>query len=129
MTILEPGGIVPHFEVTALDGRTVRYSTIWQRRMLVLIALPDAGQPGTDEYLSTLSASAPAFRDLETECVITRDVVPGLDAPGALIADQWGEIVFVVSEGAVVDLPPARELLEWAEHVRHRCPECEGEAR
>ena len=127
--MLERGGTVPHFEVTALDGRTFKYSTIWQRRMLVLIALPDAGLPGTDEYISALSASAPAFRDLETECVITRDIVPGINAPAALVADQWGEIVYAASARAVADLPPAGELLEWAEHVRHRCPECEGEAR
>jgi hypothetical protein len=127
--MLERGETVPHFEVTALDGRTFRYSTVWQRRMLVLIALPDADLPGTDEYISDLSASAPAFRDLETEFLITRDIVPGMDAPGALVADQWGEIAYVVSARAVADLPPAGELLEWAEHVRQRCPECEGEAR
>jgi hypothetical protein len=32
-------GYVPHFDVTTVDGRRVRYQEIWQRRNLVLLVV------------------------------------------------------------------------------------------
>ena len=127
--MLERGDSVPHFEVTAVDGRSVRYSAIWQRRNLVLIAFPDADMPAADHYLSSLTELRSDAMAQHTECIVTRDSVPGLPAPGVLVADQWGEIVCVMSAPAIAALPSAHELILWIEHVRQRCPECEGEAK
>jgi hypothetical protein len=60
---------------------------------------------------------------------MTRDDVPGLRAPGALVADRWGEIVYVAPIAEAAGSPTVAELLEWLEYVQHRCPECEGEAK
>ena len=38
--MVQRGDTVPHFRVTTLQAGTVQYSTIWQRRNLVLITLP-----------------------------------------------------------------------------------------
>ena len=116
---LHAGDAVPHFDVTTVDGRQVRYREIWQRYALIAVSLP----------ASTSAAQHMALAETipdQTRLVITHDVIPGLPQPGALVADQWGEIAFVSAEGK---LPPPAELLEWLEHVRMKCPECEGETR
>lgn len=119
---LEVGHQVPHFIVSTLDGRTVRYAAIWQTKNLVLVALPSSHSIPEDalEQLRTLDTS-------DTRCVVTTDPVPGVAPPAALVADKWGEIVHIVQ--AVSGLPTGEDLAEWIEHVRQRCPECEGEAR
>ena len=127
--MLERGDSVPHFEVTTVDGRLVRYSTIWQRRNLVVIALPEADTLAAERYLSSLTELRSGAITQHTECIVTRDSVQGLPAPGVVVADQWGEIAFVVSAPALDALPSAHELILWIEHVRQRCPECEGEAK
>ena len=38
--MLQAGDLVPHFTVKTLHGDEFSYLTIWQRRNLVLIALP-----------------------------------------------------------------------------------------
>jgi hypothetical protein len=125
--ILERGDQVPHFEVNTLAGDVFSYSTIWQRRNLVLVSLPDADHEGG--YPSTLAARGRDFEEQNAACVITRDRVPGVPTPGAIVADRWGEIVHVVTAAHVDELPPPSELLDWLEYVERRCPECEGEAR
>ena len=115
------GDQVPHFTVTTLDGRTFSYSTIWQSQNLVLLVLPGSNfdDPAIDEW-----------RRLErpdTRWVLTADPVAGLEAPATLVADQWGEIAHIVQ--APDALPTREDLAEWVEHLRQRCPECEGEAR
>lgn len=125
--MLQRGDTVPHFAVTVIDGRPFSYSTIWQHRSLVLVTLPNSDPDAG--YASELSAAAPGFTARGAECVITRDPVPGLPAPGVLVADRWGEIAHVETAAGVAELPPAGELLDWVEHLQERCPECEGEAR
>jgi hypothetical protein len=40
--MLRPGDLLPHFGVTDLYGKRVDYSSIWQRKNLVLVMLTDA---------------------------------------------------------------------------------------
>lgn len=124
---LQSGGPVSHFSVRSVDGAVVDYSAIWQRRNVVLVALPPAG--AVDPNVSDLMLHESAFAAHEAVVVITRDQVPGLPAPGLLVADRWGEIVHIVTSPAVNELPCTNELLQWLEAIEHRCPECEGEAR
>lgn len=123
----ERGDLVRQVEVRTVDGRPFTYADVWQRRNLVLIALPSDG--GDEHYVQELTNRHAAFRHLEGVCVITRDAVPGLPAPGALVTDRWGEVVEVVAAADVAGLPSPQTLLDWLEAVEQRCPECEGEAR
>ena len=125
--ILQRGQQVPHFEVNTLAGDVFTYSTIWQHRNLVLVSLPDADHEG--DYPSTLAARARDFEERHAACVLTRDPVPGVPTPGAVVADRWGEIVYVGSAAHIDELPSPSELLDWLEYVERRCPECEGEAK
>jgi hypothetical protein len=126
--MLQRGDSVPHFEVRTVDGEVFHYSTIWQRKNLLLIRLRHASND-SGAYVSDLHARAAEFLALETACVITRDEVPGLQPPGVLIADRWGEIIQITTASESAQSPTPQELLGWLEYVQHRCPECEGEAR
>jgi len=126
--MLQRGNLVPHFDVMTLEGDVVSYSTIWQRRNLLLITLPVLDSRTSRHYVSQLTAQTPDFDQYHTACVITRDRVPGTHSPGILVADRWGEIVHVVAESDVADLPIPRALVQWIEYVENRCPECLGEA-
>jgi hypothetical protein len=124
---LQCGDQVPHFTVRTVDGGEFRYSTIWQHANLVLVTLPESA--GESRYACELSAREAEFRNLKSSCVITRDPVTGVPAPGALVADRWGEVVHVATAADESGLPTPSELLEWLDYVERRCPECEGEAR
>ena len=126
-TMLQRGDMVPHFEVGTLTGSVFCYATIWQQKNLVLVCLPAADLD--DTYVSALTARLPDFRERDTECVITQDGVAGVAAPGVLIADRWGEIVYVAAFPTPDRLPDPAELLDWVDDVQRRCPECEGEAK
>ena len=125
---LQRGDLVPHFEVRTTSGELFSYSAIWQRKNLVLISL-SATAAENEDYLRELQKHDAEFSERNGVCVVTRDDVQGLPAPGLLITDQWGEIVHVLASVDVDDLPMPRELLEWVEYVASRCPECEGEAK
>lgn len=127
ITPLQTADRVPHFAVRDTDGRVVDYSAIWQRRNLVLVTVPSTAQ--SQPYVSTLRSRIAAFNEHESTVVVTEDRVPGLAAPGLIVADRWGEIVHIVTPNAVTDLPPATTLLQWLEAIEYRCPECEGEAK
>ena len=124
---VQRGDQVPHFDVRTLDGDRFRYATIWQRQNLVLITLPKATPH--DGYPCTLTARGAAFQEHDSVCVITCDPVAGVPTPGALVADRWGEIVYVAGAAEVAGLPAPSDLLDWLDYVERRCPECEGEAR
>jgi peroxiredoxin len=126
--VLQRGDSVPHFDLRTLDGEELSYSTIWQRRNLVLITLPASDSEPARTYASELTSRGPEFRGYGADCVITRDHIPGIQSPGALIADRWGEIAYVAATKDVAELPPVQELLEWASYVQLQCPECQGEA-
>jgi hypothetical protein len=120
--VLQPHDLVPHFDVRTISGDAFSYRSIWQRNNLVLLVLDDETAAGS--YAAEISAHTRAFEDRESLCVMTRDQVPGVPVPGVLIADRWGEIAHI-DRG----VPVVSALLEWLDHLEHRCPECEGEAR
>ena len=126
--MLKKGDRVPHFEVTIVDGPMLAYSTVWQHRHVVLVTL---GRDAKDAhaYASAIATRRSEFANQNTACVVTFDPVPGLDAPGVLVADKWGEIAFVAAVPTVSALPSVDDLLEWSDYLQQRCPECEGEAR
>jgi peroxiredoxin len=126
--MLQPHDLLPHFEVADLGGERVSYSSIWQRKNLVLAMLPDSDPPSRN-YADRLMAKVRGLSDDDTECIVTRDPIEGLPRPGVVVADQWGEIAHVVQSSHVEDLPPADELIEWVRYLQYRCPECEGEAK
>jgi hypothetical protein len=117
---------VPHFDVADIHGTRVSYATIWQRKHLVLVVLKPGDEP---HYVTRLGAVERELADLQTRLVITRESVAGIDAPGVIVADRWGEVAFARSAPTAGDLPDPAELVEWAQHLQHKCPECEGEAR
>jgi hypothetical protein len=127
--MLHRGDLVPHFNVTTLQGRTVGYTAIWQRRNLVLITFPASESESYRTYVSQFAAEMPAFSVHETECVITRDSVAGIGCPAVVIADRWGEIVHVTTGLDVAELPRLSEVLEWVAYLQNQCPECQGETK
>ena len=126
--MLAAGESVPHFDIRTLGGSRVRYADIWQKRNLLLVALP-AGAPDAERYASAAADAASACAALEADCLVTSDGVPGVDAPGVVIADRWGEVVYASHAPSAGELPAFDQLLEWLQYVQYRCPECEGEAR
>jgi hypothetical protein len=129
MTSLQRGDLIPHFEVTTLGGERFEYATVWQRRNLVLVTLPASDSEASRNYVSELSERMSQFRAQNTELVMTREQVPGIPQPSALVADEWGEIIYVHAAAEVAGLPSAEDLSDWIEYVETRCPECEGEAK
>jgi hypothetical protein len=118
-----PGDLVPHFEVTTLAGDRFEYSSIWQRRNLVLVTLPS--DSATPEHSAWLAPRARAAPDNDTAWVVTADRVAHVPYPGVVVADQWGEVVHV----AAAPLPSPDEVAQWVHGLEMRCPECEGEAK
>jgi hypothetical protein len=119
-------GYVPHFDVMTIDGRRVRYDDIWQRRNLVLVLVTPREREAGARYASQLEARRVEFEGEETTVVVTADVVPKLAAPIALVADRWGEIVFLetASGGQTFRWPDVDELLSWVHFIEIQCPEC-----
>jgi hypothetical protein len=119
-------GYVPHFDVTTIEGRRVRYDDIWQRRNLVLVVvLPPERETGS-RYASQLEAHRAEFEAEETTVVVTTDAVPKLAAPAALVADRWGEIAFLEQASVAQPFrwPDVDELLSWVHFIEIQCPEC-----
>lgn len=118
---------IPHFDVTTLDGRRVRYPDIWQRRMLVLVELPRPSAEPARAYAAALQARAGELAVSETALVVTADAV--LDGSGqstVAVADRWGEIVHLesVPAGSEASLSSFDALAEWVHFTRMQCPEC-----
>ena len=127
--MLQRGDSVPHFAVKSVGNEPVSYSTIWQRRNLVLVTLPHVACGAGKGYISELTALIPALNAQNAECVITRDCVPGTFRPGVLVADRWGEIVYIAAIPDIAGAPSPEDLLDWVSYVQTRCPECEGETK
>ncbi|HET9265340.1 MAG TPA: hypothetical protein VFO14_19975 [Vicinamibacterales bacterium] len=126
-TMLQPGRLVPHFTIAAMDGATVAYSDIWQRKNLLLVLLPE--DQASEDYAGQLRARMPDLTAYDTACVISREDVAGAPRPGAVIADKWGEVHFVAGHETPAKLPTPDELIEWLRYVQMQCPECQGEAK
>jgi peroxiredoxin len=127
--MLQRGDSIPHFDVRTNEDRRISYATVWQRRNLVLISLPDVTCAACETYIAQLTVQIAAFASQNSECVITRDRVPEIPSPSVVVADKWGEIVHVATASDVADLPPVQELVDWVSYLQTQCPECEGEAR
>jgi hypothetical protein len=127
--MLQRGDQVPHFAVRSVANEPVSYSTIWQRRNLVLVTLRDVACDSWSGFISELTALMPALNAQDSECVITRDCVPGTFSPGVLVADRWGEIVYIAAIPNIAGAPSPEDLLDWVNYVQSRCPECEGETK
>jgi hypothetical protein len=108
--MLQRGDSVPHLDVRSLEDEPISYSTIWQRRNLVLVTLAHVECGSSTAYISELTAQIPALGAQNAECVITRDCAPGMPSPGALVADRWGEIIYIAARSDVADLPSPGEL-------------------
>ena len=127
--MLQRGDLLPHFTVKTLHGDEFSYATIWQRRNLVLIALPVTDSESVRRYVSELAARGAEFADGDADCVITQDRIQEIPSPAVLVADRWGEVVCIAAKSDVRDLPQVEDVLEWLRYVQTRCPECEGESK
>jgi len=128
--MLQKGELLPHFSVTSIAGERFAYSDIWQRKNLVLVSLPHEESKGsTTAYLAQLAIGTSELTGDDTACLITRDSIPGVPAPGVVVADRWGEIHHITHAAHVEDLPSFHELVDWLRYVQSQCPECEGEAK
>jgi hypothetical protein len=121
-------GTVPHFTVRDLDGRTVAYADIWQRRNLVLVSIPP-GDSAAQALAESLRQRAPELDGLAAVLVVTEDALQDLRPGAAVVADRWGEVYFAVEGQPAAELPSADELLDWLRYVQVQCPECQGETR
>ena len=127
--MLQRGDLVPHFTVKTLHGDEFSYATIWQRRNLVLVALPVTDSEPARSYVSELTARGAEFSAGDADCVITQDRVHAIPSPAVLVADRWGEVIYIEGKSDTRDLPHVEEVLEWLRYVQSRCPECEGESK
>jgi peroxiredoxin len=128
-TMLHRGDLVPHFTVKTLHGDEFSYASIWQRRNLVLVALPETDSAFTRRYVSELATRGVEFSDGNADCVITQDHLQAIPSPAVLVADRWGEVIYMSAKSDLRDLPQVEEVLEWLRYVQSRCPECEGESK
>ena len=126
--MLQTHQLIPHFDVTDLAGERVHYSSLWQRKNLVLVTLPDV-EARSLHYAGRLMALARGLNDVDTKWIVTEERVAGVPCPSVVVADQWGEVAHVAHPSRVEDLPAPEELVEWVRYLGCRCPECEGEAR
>jgi hypothetical protein len=104
----------------------VRYDEIWQRRNLVLIVVSSQESDAGVHYASQLGARQQEFERAETAVVVTADTVAKLPMPAVVVADRWGEILYlqVTSGGEPFRFPPIDELLSWVQFAEIQCPEC-----
>ena len=119
-------GYVPQFDVTALDGRHVRYDEIWQHRNLILVVVTPQEREAATRYASQLEGRLNEIEHEDTTVVVTADAITGLSAPTALVADRWGEILHLesVSSGQDSPIPDIEELSSWVHFAEIQCPEC-----
>ena len=127
--MIEPRELLPHFEVKTIDGGRVDYSTISQRKNLVLVGLAGLKEDDREAYARQFIERLPELRSFDAECVITSDSLPRVPAPAIVVADRWGEVQYVGTGSHGGELPTVDDVLEWLGYVQQRCPECEGEAR
>jgi hypothetical protein len=127
--MLRVGDLLPHFEVTTVAGERFTYSSVWQRKNLLLVILPTDDQAAAAQYETRLRDHLAASGATDTVCVVAVGKVLGLEDCAVAVADRWGEIAHLATAGDAGKLPPPSELLAWIGYVQRRCPECEGEAK
>ncbi len=127
--LLHARDLMPMFRVTNdLDGSSVDYRDLWQRRNLLLVSVRQA-DPTSRPYVESLAAKATDLRAHDTAFIVTTDEIAGVPMPGIVIADRWGEIYFVTDAVSAAALPDPEDLIAWLRYVQRECPECQGETR
>ena len=126
---MQKGDTLPFFSAITLAGERVRYEELWQRKNVVLVCLPPQPSEGDDEYVAELAERAAEVESHAAACIVTRDAVAGIAAPGLAIADRWGEVQYLASSATTRGLPDVTDILDTLDYVSRRCPECEGEWR
>jgi hypothetical protein len=112
------GQLIPHFDISDIDGRHVIYGTdLWQRKHVVLVSAPAVP--------ATLRHGILALASDDAAVVITPGPLPGLPAVVVAIVDRWGEVARTWDEAPA----SVEEVGSWLQHVQMRCPECEGETK
>jgi hypothetical protein len=91
--------LVPHFTISTAAGQQLAFGSLWQRKMLLVVCVPRQSQTA-EAYGRVLNAAFCEARFGDAACVVTTDAVSGLACPSAIVADRWGEIVFVASVDA-----------------------------
>jgi hypothetical protein len=58
--------------------------------------------------------------------VTQSEAVSKLPTPAALVADRWGEILYLetASGDQTFRFPDVNELLSWVHFIEIQCPEC-----
>lgn len=118
--------LVPHFDVTTIDGLRVRYADLWQRRRLLLITATTADRIGVESYRLQWLGLQRELDECETALVMTVEEVAGIPPGTVLIADRWGEVFCreVAPDGDVTRLPSVDEVMSWVRFAAMQCPEC-----
>ena len=88
---------------------------------------PEAQDAGKS-YAGLLTSRGADWAELDADIVITTDAVPGVPAPGVVVADRWGEVHGAWHEPTADRLPSADDLVDWLRYIQQVCPECQGEA-
>jgi hypothetical protein len=102
--VLQRGDLVPHFAVIDLFGKSVDYSSMWQRKNLVLVMLPGS-DPASPTYAERLIARGRDPHQDHTEWVVTPEHIAGLPNPGAAVVDHLPN----GRTTCTIDAPNARE--------------------
>lgn len=122
---LRRGDLLPHFSGFSPEGSRLDYERLWQRRNVLLLVLASPAGATTWEYVTSLDAQVRQLVPDDTSVVVAEGPLAGLPVNTVVVADRWGEVVHCEPLPAdPSNWPPASELVEWAEFVRRRCPEC-----
>jgi hypothetical protein len=79
---LNGGDLIRHFAVTTADGTLFDSYDTWQRRNLLLIALPSGPLSAeAQRFVSSIKDRQDALDAFEARCVVTSELVPCVDAP------------------------------------------------
>ena len=128
MTI-RAGDLMPMFTATNRGGGApLDYHDVWQKMNLVLVTLAD-DDPTAEAYAMSLSVLGPEIASQDARLIVTTSRIEGIQSPGVVVADRWGEVYYVSHSNRASELPGPDELLEWVRYVRNECPECQGESR
>jgi hypothetical protein len=111
-----------------VDGATVDYRDLWQRKNLLLVSVPQDDPTGS-MYRESLVSRAADLRAHDTAFIFTTDAIAGVPSPGVVVADRWGEIGYVEAAPTAAELPGPDDLVDWLRYVQSQCPECQGETR
>lgn len=150
-SLLRHGQVVPTFTLPDSDGASVRRSAYRDKRNLVLVFLPGAGDDGAQAYLRALAEGYAAIQaetgevlailrgDQAAAAALKRDLAlpfPVLaDADGAttarflppaaraavFVTDRYGELYFAAPAARAASLPPVATLHDWLVAIDRQC--------